>query len=252
MAGGIEGDDMGILAESVDSLSFDCYGTLIDWESGIVTALGPWSDRSGLGTDREDLLKRFGAVETIVQREMPGLRYPLVLAETMRRLTLDAGIPATAAEVEAFEGSVPDWPAFPDSAEALARLKTRYKLAILSNVHREGFAASASKLGVNFDLVITAEDVRSYKPDDRNFETLFARLPSIGSDRSRLVHVAESLYHDHGPAQRFDLPSVWIYRRMGKEGSGATHPPTGMREPDLVYPTLAAFADAVLEVEMHG
>ncbi len=240
---------MPLLPERTNALSFDCYGTLIDWESGIATALQPWLTRTGLNLDREDLLKRFGAVETIVQSETPGLRYPLVLAETMRRLTRDAGSPATDLETTTFGNSVPDWPAFPDSAEALARLKSRYKLVILSNVYREGFAASNRKLGVEFDLIITAEDVGSYKPDDRNFQMLFDRLPSIGSDRSRLVHVAESLYHDHGPAQQFDLPSVWINRRLGKSGSGATHPPVGVRETEWVFPSLASFADAVLADE---
>lgn len=233
-------------SSGVTALSFDCYGTLIDWESGIYAAMQPWVARSGIDLDGEALLKAFGAVETIVERETPDLLYPLVLAETLRRVGADLNAPVTESEAEAFGKSVGDWPAFPDSAEALQRLQQRFKLIILSNVNRASFALSQVKLGVTFDLVITAEDVGAYKPDQRNFDRLFAEIGTIGINREQLVHVAESLYHDHGPAQRNALPSVWIYRRMGKEGTGATHPPTGVREPEWVFPSMAAFADAAL------
>lgn len=230
----------------IRALSFDCYGTLIDWESGLVAALQPWATRTGIDLDREELLSAFGAVETVVEREQPDLRYPLVLAETLRRMSATFGVSASDEEAAVFGASVPDWPAFPDSAEALARLKERFKLIILSNVDRASFARSNTKLGVEFDLVVTAEDVGSYKPDHRNFDRLFADLATIGVARSELVHVAESLYHDHGPAQQLDLPSVWIHRRAGKEGTGATHPPEGVAEPAWRYPSMAAFADAAL------
>jgi 2-haloacid dehalogenase len=228
------------------ALSFDCYGTLIDWETGITDALQPWVFRTKLNFDREDLLRRFGSTESLVQSEFPAMLYPAILAQTLRRLSEAAGAIATDEEQVAFGLSVPDWPAFPDSADALARLKTRFKLIILSNVDRASFATSAEKLGVAFDLVITAEDVGSYKPDPRNFERLLAEMPALGIDRGELLHVAESLYHDHGPAQSFNLPSVWINRRTDKEGSGATHPPVGVTEPDLQYASMAAFADAIL------
>jgi 2-haloacid dehalogenase len=230
----------------VTALSFDCYGTLIDWESGIVAALQPFLARNRLDLDREDLLALFGTHETVVEAQQPADRYPEILAETMRRMAADLGVEATEAECAAFGASVPEWPAFPDSAAALARLKQRFKLIILSNVDRASFAESNEQLGVEFDLVITAEDVGAYKPDQRNFDRLFAELPSIGVERSQLVHVAESLYHDHGPAQVNNLPSVWIHRRHGKEGSGATHRPEGVREPDWRFTSMAAFADAAL------
>ena len=235
-----------MIPDSTVALSFDCYGTLIDWESGIVAAMQPWLERAGLSLDREDLLRRFGAVETIVESETPGLRYPDVLAETLRRVAKAAGSAATEAEARAFGNSVPDWPAFADSAAALTKLQQRYKLVILSNIDRTSFAASAAKLGVVFDLVITAEDVGAYKPDRRNFERLFANLPAIGSSRSTVVHVAESLFHDHGPAQELGLPSVWIHRRAGKAGTGATHPPIGVQEPALRFESMAAFAEEAL------
>jgi 2-haloacid dehalogenase len=228
------------------ALSFDCYGTLIDWESGIVAAMQPWVTRTGLELEREDLLKVFGALETVVEAETPSLLYPNVLAETLRRIGDDLRAPATAEEAVAFGNSVGDWPAFPDSAEALQRLKSRFKLVILSNVDRASFARSNLKLGVEFDLVITAEDVGAYKPDQRNFDRLFTDISSIGVERDQLLHVAESLYHDHGPAQQNGLPSVWIYRRHGKDGSGATHPPVDVRKPEWVYPSMASFADAAI------
>lgn len=231
----------------IQALSFDCYGTLIDWESGIVTALAPWVERTGLNLDREALLTQFGAVETMVEAEQPALLYPLVLAETLRRMAANLAVDVTDQEAMSFGASVPDWPAFPDSAEALSRLKQRFKLIILSNVDRGSFARSNAKLGVDFDLVITAEDVGAYKPDQRNFDRLFAAIGSIGVSRSSLVHVAESLYHDHGPAQANNLPSVWIHRRRGKTGSGATHPPVGVREPAWSYPSMTAFANAALQ-----
>jgi 2-haloacid dehalogenase len=230
----------------IQALSFDCYGTLIDWESGILAALTPWAERTALDLDREALLAEFGSKETLVESQQPALPYPLVLAETVRRMAANLTVDVTDQECAAFGASVPDWPAFPDSAGALSRLKERFKLIILSNVDRASFAKSSEKLGVDFDLVITAEDVGSYKPDQRNFDRLFAAIGSIGVSRSSLVHVAESLYHDHGPAQANNLPSVWIHRRHEKTGSGATHPPVGVHEPVWRFPSMAAFADAAL------
>jgi 2-haloalkanoic acid dehalogenase type II len=230
----------------IQALSFDCYGTLIDWETGIWEALQPWVARTSLQLDREALLAQFGGVETIVETQQPDLRYPLVLAETLRRMAENLGVDVTDDELAAFGASVGNWPAFPDSAGALRRLRERFKLIILSNVDRASFAKSNTKLGVDFDLIITAEDVGAYKPSQRNFDRLFAEIGSIGVSKDDLVHVAESLFHDHGPAQANHLASVWIHRRHAKEGSGATHPPVGVREPDWRFESMAAFADAAL------
>lgn len=230
----------------VRALSFDCYGTLIDWETGIWEALQPWAKRTAIGVDREGLLREFGAVESVIQTETPNLRYPLVLAEALRRIAARLDVDASEEEALAFGASVGDWPAFPDSADALRRLKTRFKLIILSNVDRASFAESQKKLGVDFDLVLTAEDIGSYKPDQRNFDRLFAELASIGVKREELVHVAESLFHDHAPALANNLPSVWIHRRHGKEGTGATHMPSDNVAPALVCTSMADFAAAAL------
>jgi 2-haloacid dehalogenase len=218
--------------QNFQTLSFDCYGTLIDWETGIRTALTPWAERNQLALD--EVIKRFGAVESQVQRESPSQLYPDVLSEVLRRMGN-----TTDEEAGRFGASVGSWPPFSDSVDALKKLKTRCKLAILSNVDRASFARSNALLGVEFDLVVTAEDVGSYKPDPRNFEALFERLKL--SDRSHLLHVAQSLYHDHEPASALGLQTAWINRPSG----GATPPPgTGVR-PTWTFPSLAAFTEAV-------
>jgi putative hydrolase of the HAD superfamily len=227
------------------ALSFDCYGTLIDWESGLLAELRPWADRRGLAATDDELLAAFAAVETGVQQVQPGALYPEILAESLRRVGAAEGVAVSEVEAATFGASVGRWPAFPDSAEALARLKSRYRLIILSNVDRTSFAASNARLGVEFDLIVTAQDVGAYKPSPKSFPALFERLPGIGVARDELLHVAQSLYHDHAPARAVGLPCVWIDRQGG--GAGAT-PTAGndLPEPAWRYPTLAAFADAAV------
>jgi 2-haloacid dehalogenase len=227
------------------ALSFDCYGTLIDWETGITDTLHPWVDRHDLHVSREDLLDAFSVNETAVQGEQPTARYPEVLAEVMRRIGDRFRVEVTPDEATAFGDSVGDWPPFPDSHDALARLGTRFALIILSNVDRMSFARSNRRLGVDFDRIITAEDVGSYKPDPRNFEVLIDELRSLEVAPNHLLHVAESLYHDHQPAKRLGLSTVWIHRRHAVEGFGATPAPDGDVKPDWQFPSLGAFADAV-------
>jgi 2-haloacid dehalogenase len=154
------------------------------------------------------------------------------------------GVAADPAAAEAFGDSVRDWPAFPDSAEALAYLKRHYRLVILSNIDRASFAHSARKLGVEFNAVYTAEDIGSYKPDPRNFEYTLARLAEQGIAREQILHTAESLYHDHIPAKRFGLATCWIHRRAGQAGHGATRPPEVEVRPDFRFATLAEMAAA--------
>ncbi len=229
--------------DGYSTLSFDCYGTLIDWERGIAAALRPWADRLGLAASDAELVAGHGRHETVVQREMPSARYPEVLAETMRRIGADLGGEVSDGDAARYGASVGEWPPFPDSAAALAALGSRFELAILSNVDRASFARSAAALGVAFDVVVTAEDVGSYKPDLANFRALLA---AVGVPPDRLLHVAESLYHDHEPAQRLGLASVWINRRHSRQGPGTTAPPTGAAVPRWEYPSLAAFAEAAL------
>ena len=228
------------------ALSFDCYGTLIDWETGIVRALAPWRSRV-LDVGDAELLEAFGAHETVVEREHPTMAYPAVLAETLSRIAAHYGVDATDEVRARFGASVGDWPAFADSADALQLLSTRFRLVILSNVDRASFARSNARLGVEFDRILTAEEVGSYKPDAGNFVALIDAVARLGVARGELLHVAQSLYHDHEPARAAGLPTVWIDRRGGQGGSGATPLPRGDEvRPTWTFDSLAAFADAAV------
>jgi 2-haloacid dehalogenase len=226
-------------------LTFDCYGTLIDWETGLLAAFAPWRKRAGVKASDEDLLSAFAAVESPVQTENPAWPYPQVLAEAFKRMTQSLGAPATAEECEAFGRSVGDWPAFADTPGALKALHRHYKLAILSNVDRASFALTNERLGIQFDAIYTAQDIGSYKPALRNFEYLIERVKKdFGIDKSEILHVAQSLYHDHVPAKKFGLATCWIDRRGAKAGSGATWEISEDVTPDWTFPTLQGLADS--------
>jgi len=223
-----------------DALSFDCYGTLIDWEAGIAAVLSPWAQ--GLGLSDEELLLTYGDHEAAVERETPAALYPEVLAEAFRRTGDQLGRAVSDEWARRLGDSVPDWPAFPDSADALARLREHYRLIILSNVHRAGFAGSNRHLRGDFAAIITAEDVGAYKPAENHFRALDAKLAELGVEN--LLHVAQSLFHDHVPAKREGLPSVWINRRQGRPGWGATPQPAEEFSYDLEFGSMGEFADA--------
>ncbi len=226
-------------------LSFDCYGTLIDWETGIWAALQPLLAAGGLSLNREAALETYGAIEAEQEHETPSLLYRDLLSRVHAKLARRWNVKTTEAMDRAFGASVGEWPAFPDSPDALAYLKRHCKLVILSNVDRRSFAGSNAKLGVAFDAICTAEDIGSYKPDLRNFEALIARVRDLGHDKSEILHVAQSLYHDHAPAEQIGLARCWINRRGDKgTGSGATKPVAHMPKLQFEFPTLGALADA--------
>jgi putative hydrolase of the HAD superfamily len=226
-----------------DVLTFDCYGTLIDWEAGLLAGLREaLPQASGLADDV--LLETYAGHEAAAERP-PYRSYREVLATGLRGVAADLGASVDEEAVARFSESVRDWPAFPDSAEALARLKRRYRLVILSNVDRAGFAASNRRLGVEFDAILTAQDIGSYKPSPANFDALLLGIDELGVPRERLLHVAQSLFHDHVPAKAKGLPTVWINRRKDRAGWGATPAPALDVQPDAEFPSMAAFADAV-------
>lgn len=226
------------------ALTFDCYGTLIDWESGILAAYGPWRKRTGVAADDNRLLELFAETESAIQAEQPAILYPDALALGLRRMGERLKAPATAEETRAFGQSVKDWPAFPDSAEALAYLKKHYKLVVLSNIDRGSFAHSNKKLSVAFDAVVTAQDVGSYKPALRHFEVGLEKLAEMGVPKDKVLHTAQSLFHDHVPGKKMGLATMWINRRAGKSGGGATVPAAAVK-PDGEVPSMAAL------VELH-
>jgi len=226
-----------------EALTFDCYGTLIDWERGIATALGAWAGGHGIAAGDDELLEAFSRHENRIEAEHPALLYPQVLARTLREVAAGYGMRASAAEETAFGASVQDWPAFRDSAAALAYLKNHYKLVIVSNIDRASFAHSNAKLGVDFDLVITAEDVGSYKPAPAHFERAISELAKLGVPKEKILHTAQSLFHDHVPAKnRFAMTSIWIDRRQGKPGGATKNPPEAV-SPDWHASSMAAMVE---------
>ena len=228
-----------------EALSFDCYGTLIDWEAGLSAVLVPWARGQRLDLSAEQLLTAYSSGEAAVEAERPADRYPDVLARSLRRLGRQLGATVTAADAARLGGSVPDWPAFPDSPAALAALSQRFPLIILSNVDRASFAGSNRRLGVAFSSVLTAEDIGSYKPAQRNFDALTTEAGRLGIRPGGLLHVAQSLFHDHVPAKRAGLRTVWINRRHADPGWGATPEPAAPVTPDWEFPSMAALAAAV-------
>jgi len=224
------------------ALSFDCYGTLIDWESGLLAALEPLRERSRVADG--ELLEAYGVVEYEVEQEFPGLAYSQLLEKVHQGLCRRLGVAEDELEAVKLGASVGDWPAFPDSPDALRYLKQHFKLVILSNVDRLSFAGSNRRLGVEFDFIFTAQDIGSYKPDMRNFEYLVAHLDEAGIPKDRLLHVAQSLFHDHVPANRMGIASAWIDRRHDKEGGGATVLPDPMPHVDFRFTSLEELAAA--------
>ena len=222
-----------------DALTFDCYGTLIDWESGIYAGLRPLLDRAGPSLSRDEVLEAFARRESAQEAATPALPYSELLAVVQCQLAEDWHVASDAAEAQAFGASVGDWPAFADSADALQYLQQHYKLVILSNVDRQSFQASAARLGVVFDAVYTAQDIGSYKPDARNFQYLLAQLGQRGIAANRILHTAQSLFHDHLPANAAGLATAWIDRRHDAPGWGATMPPAAQARIDFRFDSMA-------------
>lgn len=219
-----------------EALTFDCYGTLIDWETGIWEALQPALTAHQISIAKDQALELYGELEAEVERG-EYREYKTVLRMVMEGLGLRLGFTPTPAELLAFSLSVKDWPAFGDSPRALQSLRKKYRLAILSNIDDDLFAYSAQRLQAPFDWVITAQQLRSYKPSLNNFHQAIARL---GLPRERILHVAQSLFHDIAPAKSLGLSTVWVNRRHGQAGFGAT--PPAEAQPDLEVPDLQTLA----------
>lgn len=226
------------------ALTFDCYGTLIDWESGMVEALRTLTDRVKEPLARNRILEAHARHESAQQRQTPTKRYSELLPIVYKRMAEEFGVPATIDQCEAYGLSVRDWPAFVDSPGALQYLKKYYKLIVLSNVDNRTFGYSNAKLQVEFDAIYTAEDVGAYKPSDRNFEYMLDHLGGLDLEKSTVLHTAESLFHDHEPANRHGLASCWIYRRHAQEGFGATMDPGAMPKIDFQFHSMADLVKA--------
>ncbi len=231
------------------TLSFDCYGTLIDWESGIWDALQPLiAENHRNDITRDCGLGAFARAESAQEKATPTMIYHEVLRNVHCAIANQFGLKSTAELDEAFGQSVPYWPAFPDSADALRILKQHFKLVILSNVNNVGFAASNRKLGVEFDAIYTAEAIGAYKPDPGNFEYMLSHLKDdLGVDADDILHTAQSLFHDHAPANEFGLSNAWIDRQRLNESDnwGATTVMENRPAFDFLFNAMAQMADAV-------
>jgi 2-haloacid dehalogenase len=226
--------------DQFEALTFDCYGTLIDWETGIGSGLRRALDPLGVSPGTDELLERYAAAEAELEAG-PYRSYREILASSLARIASSYGVTADADALARFGGSVADWPAFPDSTPALARLATRFRLGVLTNCDDDLFAASNRRLGIDFDWVVTAQQAGGYKPRPENFELLLER---VALPRDRVLHVAQSLFHDHVPARAMGFRTVWIDRRHGRPGSGAT--PAAEARPDAAFPDMATFAKAAV------
>ena len=226
------------------ALTFDCYGTLVDWESGMVEGLRPLTSKVTRKLSRDDILEAHARHESSQQLWTPARRYSELLSIVYKRLAEEWGVSVSPTECDAYGQSVKGWPAFPDSAEALKYLKQHYRLVILSNVDNENFAGSNEKLGVGFDAIYTAEDIGSYKPSERNFDYMLEKLQPLNIKKQDILHTAESMFHDHGPANRHGLANCWIHRRHNDEGFGATMNPGKMPSYDFRLTSMAAMVEA--------
>ena len=219
-------------------LSFDCYGTLVDWETGISDAVAGALESHDIYLPRSEILSLFAEVEPQIQDGSGYLEYRRVLRRVMALIGIELDFQFTESDLTCLSDTLPSWPIFDDTVPSLTAMKSRYKLAIISNVDDDLFARTARELGVEFDTVVTAEQVRSYKPDHRNFHTALERM---GIEKDRWLHVGESLYHDIGPANQLGISCVWVNRGHDQEGPGATRPTDAT--PDLEVPDLATLVN---------
>lgn len=221
------------------ALTFDCYGTLIDWESGILTAIKPLLIKHNISLNEDTILEIFAQLES-KQEQGEYIKYREVLRRVVQNFSEKFGCKPTDDELDLLTDSIQHWQPFADTVAALQLLKQKFQLVIISNIDDELFAFSAKKLIVEFDHIITAQQVKSYKPSLNNFRQALER---IGLPREQILHVAASVYHDIIPAKSLGLSTVWVNRRVGKIGSGATIPSIG--EPDLEVPDLQTLADFI-------
>lgn len=223
-------------AESIRLITFDCYGTLIDWETGMLAGLRPLL---GPGLSDAKVLELYGEIEAQLEAG-PYLRYRDVLALLARELGRRAGVEVPGQAAAAFAQSLVTWEPFPDTVPGLQALAKKFQLGIISNIDDDLFAETRKKLGVEFAVVVTAQQVQSYKPSLRNFEEMMRRS---GIPKQNIVHAGQSVYHDVIPAKQLGLRSVWVDRPSRRPGIGAVIQAEG--EPDLKVHSLAELARAL-------
>lgn len=225
---------------AITLLSFDCYGTLIDWESGIAAAISELCDHHDIICSRDQILELYARCEA-AEESTDYRPYRDILRSVTRRMAKEFGVMPTETDLQTLERSLPHWPPFSDTVAALQRLKTKFRLAVISNIDEDLFAGTARLLNVSFDFVTTASQVKAYKPNLTVFEQARKR---IGVENKNWLHVAQSKFHDIAPANALGLQSVWINRRHNQVGDGAT--PQSTAVPTLELPDLQSLASLLV------
>ena len=227
--------------EKYEALTFDCYGTLIDWESGIADALRPVMAAHGVRVSDAELMGLYAEIEA-AGKSGEYRRYREVLRSTVRDICGRLRFVPSRSEVDCLAESLGSWQPFPDTVDALERMKNRYRLCIVSNVDDDLFAGTARTLGVDFDYVVTAEQVGSYKPSHNNFAMAVERM---GIQKESVLHVAESVKLDIVAAKGFGMDAVWVNRHSGtgREGSASGNPSDGDSGADMEVPDLKTLAE---------
>ena len=228
---------------NVKILSFDCYGTLIDWETGILSALRPLITHHGIDLPDQQLLELYGRFEREAQSQSPFVNYRTVLGNVLKKLGGHLALRVIPTEESVLADSLGDWPAFSDTVESLRVLKSRFQLAIISNVDDDMFSLTQRHLQVHFDWVITSEQLGLYKPSETNFRSA---MRTMGITPDQHAHVAQSLFHDIGPAGAMGINTVWVNR------PGAASTPVIDSKPDLEVPDLKTLADIAVPASAHG
>ena len=226
-----------------DAVTFDVYGTLIDWEPSIAQFLTDWASKAGVTATGQELIMSFDGARALLQKERPAHLYPEILRRCFDRISADFGVPVDAATRETFSTTPHHWTSYEDVPTGLKQLQARARIGALSNIDNASLASSCSKMGISFDIVVTAERVGAYKPSFEHFETALADLEALGIPRSRVLHVGQSLRADITPANQLGLQCVWINRPsrlLGLSGEGAAE-----ARPDLTVASLAEMLAAI-------
>jgi 2-haloacid dehalogenase len=218
------------------TVSFDCYGTLVDWESGILPTLRAVLERHQQSLSDAAILELYGEFEAEAEAGVYQ-SYRKVLESVVRRFGERLGFKPAPGELRSLPDSVFSWRPFSDTVSALRQLQRRYQLAVISNIDNDLFAETRKHLGVDFDFVITAQQAGSYKPSANNFELA---LRTMGLAPNRLLHAAQSIYHDIVPAHALGITTVWVNRKSARPGVGAVRAAAG--RPDLEVPDVASLA----------
>jgi 2-haloalkanoic acid dehalogenase type II len=237
------------------AITFDCYGTLIDWDTGVAVALGPWAEQAGLAADLDNFIGDFDLDNFIGdfadaqcrhEAMRPFKSYRTVLHDAFMDTARAHGCEPAAEDASAFAASVGEWPEFPDTVAALARLRENHLLGVVSNVDDASFARTHQRLGGLIDEIVTADMVMSYKPALAHFERMIEILGARGIAKQGILHVAQSRFHDIGPAGRLGVATLWVDRHVGKPGRGINMPSDA--EPDYRVENMAQAAALVAEL----